>query len=146
MRQHIDSAAARKLIREKLFLGGLAPKDFQGQPIPGEAFGAGACDPEPILHRHPSMQAKDYFFGICMGPDTDSLLLTLDAYSAKHGPFEAVGEFDLDAWEAQKVYLWADSNRDGFRALSRVARGLLNGRSFVLPDGTRLDGIRKAGC
>jgi len=60
------------------------------------------------------------------------------------------GEWDVNAWEAAQIFIDATPlpghARDTFRDLSRFARGLLNGRTWVMTDGRKvnLDELRRA--
>lgn len=82
--------------------------------------------------------AKHFNFDITH--DGDGLMLTVDRYSATT---EVGPDWDVDQWDAQKLFFTSLCTRQAFYVLSRIGRALLNGRNVMLPDGTVIPGVAK---
>lgn len=135
MRKHIDRAAVRKVIAETLFLRRLTDKRPNGEVIPGEAFGLrGPRDLSPW-----TSDAFQYLYHIVA--TDEGLLLAVDSYSVVNGL--APAQFDVDAWEAGKIFIETfRRDRAHFQFLHRTARMLLAGIDVRLPSGEMVRGIR----
>lgn len=89
-----------------------------------------------------SIASPSYYFEIYpaeqVGRPAGALELCIDFYSQARTAAPNAPDWDVDAWEAGKVFFTAPARRDGMRALSSIGRALLRGRSVRLADGTEV--------
>lgn len=140
MRKKVDRKLVHRKIKEILALRRWSDKRWDGSPIPGEAFGIGARCNTPVWQSD-CMKSKDFDFAIRQ--DGEHLMLMVDAYTASGRGKQAGSAWDVDQWEAEKIFIVGDLNRDGFRSLSRIGRLLVQDRHVTLGDGTLVPGIGK---
>lgn len=89
------------------------PADFDGGRM---AFAFGCCIDDPIP------AGRDYNFDISL--DHGELVCVIDVYSAiGYEP----AEFDVDAWEAEKIHIRVPATRGAYQALQSAARAILKG-------------------
>lgn len=133
---------AQIVAQEVSVLRSWSDKSGDGSTIPGVAFGNG-CRVDMGLWISERLKSKDYDFYI--EQDGDRLSLVVDAYTAS-GRAEQAGEaWDVDQWDAEKIYFSANFSRGGFHDLSSIGRTLVAGRDVVLRDGLVVFGGHQVG-
>lgn len=80
---------------------------------------------------------RDYLFQIGTAED-GQLELRVDVYLAFYRP-ASQEPLDAGAWDDMLLHFNAPATRRGFHSLSRLARGLLAGRTMRIADGTRFN-------
>lgn len=108
--------------------------DYLGEPLEPFAYGE-----RFLALDFDSAPPKRYDFSIKLNQQEQQLELELDLYS----PSVPQSQWDVDEWEKRKFHLHATPpDRRSLRALSRIARSLLNGRDVVMPSGALLRGVK----
>ena len=136
MKRKINRKAVLRIIKERRALRRIARHNHFGQVLPGEAFGIGSLRDFAVRAR----ESKDYLFTITY--DKHSVMLEIDTWTAINGNPSEHHLFDVDAWDAGKVYLEAEPpSRSAYRELHRAARMLLSGCDLRLSSGEYVKGV-----
>lgn len=100
------------VLREIAALKKIGEHTMRGERCPF-AFGYASLDDEQ----------RNFLFEI--EREGDRLVATIDLYTARGIP---PAGFDVDAWEASKLFLESPVSKASFCEIARAARALLNGR------------------
>lgn len=91
-----------------------------------------AVDGSPICC---AFECGSDFFEIGFFFTTGELTLCIDAYSILF-PDRRGHDFDVDEWDARKIWIYTTPTREGFRNLARIARLVVNGSVVTINGGS----------